>query len=154
MQLPEAAQHLMRCIGQGDEAIPVAFGVADVDAPAHGVNVAHLQPQPFAQSQAHAVEDEEEHPVADDAGGGEQAAAFFDRDDVGQALGLGRFDQPWRDPGLTQDVLGVELEAVQVELDCAPGVRGQQLGEEVGQLRFSQIVDLIVKPCADAPDRA
>ncbi len=45
MQLPEAAQQSMSGIGQRDEAVAVAFGVADVDAPAHGVNVSHLQAQ-------------------------------------------------------------------------------------------------------------
>ncbi len=154
VQLPEAAQHLMGGVGQGDEAVAVAFGVADVNPLAHGVDVAYLQAQPFSEAQAHAVEDEEEYPVAENAGGAKDAPRFFDGDDVGQALNLGRFDQARCHPGFAQDVLVVELEAVQVELDGTPGVRGEQLGEEVGQLRFAQIVDLVVKACADAPDRA
>ena len=125
VQLPEAAQHLMGGIGQGDQAIAVAFGVADVDAPARGINISYLQAQAFAEAQAHAVEDEEEHPVAEDAGGFEDALDLAHADDVGQALDFGRLDQPRRCPGFAQDVLVVELEAVQVELDGAPGVRSQ-----------------------------
>ena len=49
---------------------------------------------------------------------------------------------------------GEELEAVQVELDCAPGVRCNQFAEVVGQLRFGQAVDLVIETQTDAPDGA
>ena len=44
-------------------------------------------------------------------------------------------------PGLAQNVQGVELEGVQIKLDRAPGVRGDQITEVVGQLRGRQVVD-------------
>ena len=112
-------------VWQGNEAIPVAFGVADVDAPAFRINIPDLQAQPFSQAQAHAVEDEEEHPVAEDAGGLDDALHLADADNVGQALYFGRFDKPRRHPRFAQHMLGVELETVQVELDGTPGVRGE-----------------------------
>ena len=46
----------------------------------------------------------------------------------------------------------VELQPVQIELDRAPRVRGQQLGEVVGQLLLGQGLDLVIEALADAPD--
>ncbi|MDP1864308.1 MAG: hypothetical protein Q8K52_10420 [Thiobacillus sp.] len=48
----------------------------------------------------------------------------------------------------------VELQPVQVKLDRAPRVRRHQIGEVVRQLGFREIVDLIGKVVADAPDGA
>ena len=50
MRLPEAAQHRERGLRQRHEAIPVALGVAYLNAQAGGVDVADLQRQPFAQA--------------------------------------------------------------------------------------------------------
>ena len=113
----------MSGLRQRDEAIPIAFGVADMHAPACHIDVADLKPQSFAQAQSQAVEGEVEHPVTDDAGGCEQPPGLVDRDDVRQALGPGWLDQTGRDPGLAQDMRVVELQPVQVELDRTPGVR-------------------------------
>ena len=71
MHVPETAQQLMGGLRQRDQAIPIALGVADMDAPARAIDIADLQAQPFTESQSQAVEREEEHPVAEDAGGGE-----------------------------------------------------------------------------------
>ena len=46
----EAAQEIMRRLRQRNEAIPVAFGVADVHASACRIDIAELQPQPFAEA--------------------------------------------------------------------------------------------------------
>jgi len=112
----------------------------------------HRQGQPLAQAQAQAVEGEEEDPVAQDAGGCEQALCFLDGNDVGQALHLGRLDQPRHGPRLAQHVGGVELVAVQIELDRAPGVRGDEVGEVVGQLALGQPVNLVIEILAHATD--
>ena len=151
---PEAAQQRVRGGRQRHEAIPVAFGVAHMHAVAHGVDVADLQAQPFAQPQAQAVEGEVEHPIAEHAGGSQQTLHFGHRDDVRQALALGRLDDAGRPPGFLQDVLGVELQAIQVELDGAPGVGAEEFGEVVGQLRFAQGVDAVIEVRADAADGA
>ena len=58
------------------------------------------------------------------------------------------------DPGLVQHVDGVELEAVQIELDCAPGVAGDEVAEVVGQLGFGQVVDAVREILTHAPDGA
>ena len=71
MYLPETLQQLMGCLWQRNETIPVAFGVADMHAPAWRVDIANLKSQSFAKAQTHAVEREEEDPVADDARGGQ-----------------------------------------------------------------------------------
>ena len=69
MHPPEASQQLMGRVWQRNETIPVAFGVADMHAPAWRVDIADPQSQPFAKTQAHAVEREKEDPVTDDARG-------------------------------------------------------------------------------------
>ena len=48
----------------------------------------------------------------------------------------------------------VELQAVQVELDGGPGVRGNEIGEVVGELRCGQFVDPMVKVVANAANGA
>jgi hypothetical protein len=55
MQLPELAQGGQRRCRQGHEAIPVALGVADLDAHPGGIDVADFEGQPFAQAQPQAV---------------------------------------------------------------------------------------------------
>ncbi len=139
----------MKCgLRQRHEAILVALGIADVHASAHGIDVADLQPQSQAE------EGEKEYPVAEHAGGGEYPFGFVNRDDVRQALAPGRLDQTGSDPGLAQDMLGVELQTVQVEFDGALGVRRQEFAEVVRQLRFGQVVDLMIEARADAADGA
>ena len=71
MHGPEAAQKLVRRLRQGNEAIPVALGVADVHVPACRIDIPDLQAQPFAKAQPQTIEGEVEHPVADHARGGE-----------------------------------------------------------------------------------
>lgn len=141
MHLPEAPQGIEGGIGQRHETIAVALGVPDVHPSTLRIDIADLQRQPFTETQAQAVQREIEHPVAQLARGRKQALRFIDADDVGQALRLGRLDQMRHDPGLAQDMNGIELEAVEIELDRAPGVRGDQVGEVVGQLGFGQVVD-------------
>ena len=60
----------------------------------------------------------------------------------------------WHPPGLAQHVQGVELQAVQVVLDRAAGVGGDQVAEVVGELGPGQVVDLVVEILAHAPDGA
>ncbi len=154
MHLPEVAQEPVGGVRQGHEAVPVALGVADMHAGAYGIDIADLQAQPFAQAQSQTVEGEVEHPVADDAGGGEQAPGFLDRDDVGQALAARWLDQAGCNPGFLQDMRVVELQAVQVELDGGPRVRGNEISEVVGELRCGQFVDPMVKVVAHAANGA
>ena len=133
---------------------PVALGVAHLHAHPLGVDVGHRQRKPLAQTQAQAVEGEEEHPVAEHPGGAEQLLRFIDRDDVGQALRLRWLDQVRHGPGQFEHVLGEELQAIQIELDRAPRVGVDQVAEIRGQLRFGECVDAVVEIPAQAADRA
>ena len=83
--LPEPAQDFQRGLWQGHESVAIAFGVANKHTVAHSVNIPDSQSQTFAQAQAHAVEREVEHLVAQAPGGSKQSLCFFDGDDVGQA---------------------------------------------------------------------
>ena len=152
MRGPETAQSGQRRCWQGHEAIPVTLGVADMDARPRRIDVAHLQSQPFAQAQPQAVEGEIEHPVAQGVCRRKQALRFVDGDDVGQPLRLGRLDQIRHHPGLLQHVGGVELQAVEIEFDRAPGVGLDQVAEIVGQLSFAKIVDPMRKIPAQTTD--
>jgi len=152
--LPEAAQHAKGDLRQGHEAVAVAFGVANMHAVAIGINVTDPQGQPFAQAQPHAVQGEVKHPVAQNAGARENLLRLLHSQDVGQALGLGWFDEIGHVPRLSQYVLGVELVAIQIVLDGAPGVGINQAAEIVGQLGGREIVDLVVKVVAHVPDGA
>jgi hypothetical protein len=67
---------------------------------------------------------------------------------------LGGLIRPGATQGFFRTCCVVELQAVQVELDRGPGVRGHQIGEVVGQLRLGQIVDLVVEVVADAANGA
>ncbi|MDP2829920.1 MAG: hypothetical protein Q8O37_15110 [Sulfuricellaceae bacterium] len=49
---------------------------------------------------------------------------------------------------------GVELQAIQVKFDRAPGVALDQVAEIVGQLGFGEVVDLVGEVSAQAPDGA
>ena len=97
--------------------IPVALGIADVHAPARDIDIPHLQSQSFAQAQGQAIEREEEHPLTQNAGGGEYPLGLLDRDDVRQALSPGRLDQTGGHPRLTQHVCVIKLQPVQAKFD-------------------------------------
>ena len=131
MHLPEAPQDRVRRARQGHEAIPVAFGVADLYSLPHAIDVARLEAQSFAQEQSQAVEGEAQHAVTDHAGG-EQPLGLFDRDDVQQTLTLRRLDQARRHPGLLQDVLVARLQPIQIERERTPRVRLGPVREILG----------------------
>ena len=154
MQLPELAQGGQRRCRQGHEAIPVALGVADLDAHPGGIDVADFEGQPFAQAQPQAVEGEVEHPVREGARRRKQALRFVDRDNVRQALGLRRLDQIRHHPRFLQHVGGVELQAVEIEFDRGPRMRADQVAEIFSELRLGEIVDLLAEIFAQAPDGA
>ena len=152
MKLPEAPQGVEGSFRQRNEAIAVAFGIANMHPLTRRIDVANLQRQPLAKAQTQAVQGEVEHPIAQRAGRGKQALCFVDRDDVGQSLRLRRLDQIGHRPRLAQHVGGVELQAVEVELHSAPRVGLDQVAEILGQLCFGEIVDPVAKVLAQPPD--
>ncbi len=132
----------------------VAFGIAHVDAAALRIDIGHRQGKALAQAQPEAVEGEKEDAVAQDASGSEQVLCLIDCDDVGQALCLGRLDQIGHGPRPAQHVGDVELVAIEIELDGAPGVRLDQLAEVAGELILGKAVDVVLEVLAHAPDAA
>ena len=93
MHQPESTQDLQGGCWQGNQAVFIALGIANMYALPLGIDIADLQAQGFAETQAHAVEHEEEYFVAQGIAGGDDAAHFIGGDDIRQALGLGRLDQ-------------------------------------------------------------
>ena len=61
------------------EAIPIAFGIADMRSPANGIDISDLKSQTLTQAQSEAVESEKKHPVAENAGSGEDPLGLLDR---------------------------------------------------------------------------
>jgi len=82
MRLPESTQQSQGCCGQGHKAVAVALGISNLYAPTLGIDVSHAQGEAFTEPQAQAVHGEEEHAVAQDAGGGKQGLGLLHRDDV------------------------------------------------------------------------
>ena len=65
-----------------------------------GVDIGQLKAQTFTQTQAEAIEGEEEHPVAEHAGGGEKAPRLLYGDDVGKSWARGGLISPGTTHGL------------------------------------------------------
>ena len=62
MHLPETTQEPQRHLRQRHQSIFIAFGIADMDPLALRIDIAHLQPQAFTESQTQAVDSEIEEP--------------------------------------------------------------------------------------------
>ncbi len=73
VRFPLLAQEQQGAFGQRDVAILIAFAGADVQEPALGINVAHLEPKPFAQTQAAGVNGDEADPMIQGGNSGQNA---------------------------------------------------------------------------------
>jgi len=125
-----------------------------IHAYALAIDVTHRQRQPLAQAQAHAVQREEEHPVAEHPRRADQSPHQCHADDVWQAADLGRANEIGHRPGFAQHMLGKELQPVQIELDPAPRMRGHQIGEILDRLVLAECVDLVHEILANAAHAA
>ncbi len=76
-----------------------------------------------------------------------------DREDVGDSECLGRLGQGDIFPGLVQYPGIEELQAVEVELDRAPGMCVQEFRKIVEQLAETEVVNPAIEIVADPPDR-
>ena len=54
---------LQGLLGQGNQPVLVAFGVADVDPHVSRINLSGFQPDPFAKTQAYEVDGEEKNSI-------------------------------------------------------------------------------------------
>ena len=117
------------------------------------VDVADGEPDAFAKAQAHAVAGKEEDLIAQDPGCGKQLPHLLDGENIRNSGCLGRFDQRDILPRLVQYPGVEEFQAVEVELDRAPGVRVQDLREIIEQLAGAEIVQPAIEIVSDTPDR-
>ncbi len=65
---PEAVQQIQGYIRQRNQTIFVSFGVADVDTPISGINIAYPKTQAFTESQTKTIDGEIKHPVTENGG--------------------------------------------------------------------------------------
>ncbi len=162
MRFPLLTQELERAIGQGDVTIVVAFAGADVQEPASGIDVAHLQTQAFTQSQAAGVDGDEANAMIQRGHLAKDAAHFRGGEhDREFELGIGAHQFQFGRPGtfkgffpeefegandlggsLTGDFLvGLEMDAILAEL-----FGGDQLGgfvAELAQLANTGVIGLL-----------
>ena len=115
MALPETAKKSVGGHRQRHQAILVALGIAQMNAPANPINVGDRQPQPFSQTEAETVEREEKDAVTEYPCRPENPLGLLDGDDVRQALRPRWLNQSRRHPGLLQHVLVVKLEPVKIK---------------------------------------
>ena len=76
MRFPLLAQPQERALRQGHVTILIALAAANVQEPPFGINVADLPPQPFAQSQAAGVNEDEADALIQRGHRGQNAAGF------------------------------------------------------------------------------
>ena len=80
---PEAAQYIARGIRQRHQPVLIAFGVPDMHAPTHRIDVADLQTQALTEAQAQTVDSEVEDSVTESLRGREQSPSLLDGNDIG-----------------------------------------------------------------------
>jgi hypothetical protein len=143
--LPPLAQHAQERLGDPNIPILVAFAATDMQAHAPPVDIPDLQPQTLTQAQSGAVEGHEEHPVAQLVDRAEQAMGLLAGEHIGQPLRLRWLDDLDPVPGLVQDMAIEELQTTAVQLDRAPRVGFEQIGEVGAQFLGAQIVRTAVE---------
>jgi hypothetical protein len=125
MGFPELAQKLERALGQRDVTILIALAGTDVEEAALGVNVAHFQAEPLAQTQAAGINGDETDALIQGGNGGEDAAGFGGGKDDGKfELGIGADQIEFGGPGALEGFFPEELEGAD---DLGGGLAGDLL---------------------------
>lgn len=150
---PELPQHPEGFVRQRHQPVLVALGITNMDPHLVRVNIADSEPDAFAKTQPHAVAGEKEDFVAQDRGCGKQLPHLCGGKDIGDSGYLGRLDQGDIFPGFVQYPGVEELQAIEVELDRAPGMRIQECREIFAQLAGAEVVNSAVEIVADTTDR-
>ena len=138
--LPPLAQHSQQRLCDRHIPILIALAAPNVDAHALPVDIPHLQRQPLSKAQSGAVEGHEEYSVAQFVDRAEQTLGLLPGEHIRQALYPRRLDDIDPIPGSVQDMAIEELQTTAVQLDRAPGVGFEQIGEVRAQLLGAQIV--------------
>ena len=149
---PQSAQSAAGEVGQWHQAVLVALAAADMDLVALGIDIADFKSQGFTQAQTHGVGSQEEHAVAQFAGGADQAFDFGEGEDIRQCLELGGLDNPDPGPVAFEDMFVEELQAVAVNFYGTPGVGLDKIGEVGGQLLGAEVVGATLEVLRDTAD--
>ena len=129
MLAPQGAQCLISEIGKWNETVLMALTTANMNLFSFSVDIAYLKCQGLAEAQAHGIGCKQKGAVAKLICGPDQLFYFGYGEDIGEGLHFGGFDNVYPLPVAFQDMLPEELQAVSVNLDSAPGMGFNQLGE-------------------------
>jgi len=111
---PLFPQEFQRALGQRHVAVAVALAPADVQEPALGIDVAHLQAQAFAQPQAAGVDEGEPNAMIQGGHGGQEAAHLGGGEHHGQlGLVVGAHQLDRGGPGTPQGLLPEKFDGAQ-----------------------------------------
>ena len=111
MGFPLLAQELERALGQRHVTVLIAFAGADVQEHAFGIDVADLEPQAFAQTQAAGVDGGQADPVVQGGNVSQDAAHFTGGEDDWQfELGIGAGQFHFVGPGAAEGLFPEDLD--------------------------------------------
>lgn len=134
MGFPLLTQQLQRALGQGNVAILIPLAGADVQEHPLGVNVADLEPQAFAQTQAAGVDADQTDAVVQEGHASQETAHFGGAQDDRQfELGIGTNQLDLGGPGTLEGFLPEEF-------DGAEGLGGGLAGDLLDGLEVKEVL--------------
>ena len=155
VRFPLLAQEQQGALGQRDVAVLIALTGADVQEHALRIDIAHLQAQAFAQTQAAGVNRDETHAMIQGGNRGEDFSHFGGGEHDGQfELGIGPNQFQFVGPGAAEGFLpkqfdgadglgaglaGDLLVGLQMDAILANVFRGEQLGRAA--VKLAQLTD-------------
>ena len=112
MRFPLFPQELERAFGQRDVTILITFAGADMEEHAFGIDVAHLQPQAFSQTQAAGVKGDQANAMIQGGNLGQNAPHFGSGEHHGEfELGIGANQLQFVGPDPFEGFLPEEFES-------------------------------------------
>jgi excisionase family DNA binding protein len=140
MLAPQGSQRRVGQVRQRHQTVFVALAPADMHLPARAVDIPYLQGQGLPQPQPHGVGSQQEHAVAQVTGRPDQSLDLGDAENIRKLTDPRCLDDLDPLPLALQHVLPEELQTIAVDLDGAPGMRLEELGEVGLQLFRAQSV--------------
>lgn len=134
MALPLLTQEFERALGQGDVAIAIAFGAANVQEPTLGIDVPDFQAQAFPQAQAAGVNEGEANPMIQRRHGQENLANFRSGEhDREFELGIGPDQFDFRGPDALKRFFPEQF-------DRAEGLGGSLASDLLDRLEVDEVL--------------
>lgn len=155
MGFPLLAQEFQRALGQRHVTVLVALAAADVEEHATGVNVAHLQLEPFAQPEAAGIDRGQGDAVIEGGHALEEAAHFGGGEDDGQLeLGISADQCHLGRPGTAQGFLPEEFDGAEGLGGGLPGdlLDGLEMKEVLAELLGADLIGRAIEVLAQLPD--